>query len=100
LNQKEAQLSPDQKWVAYVSTEAGPNDVFLTKFKFDSATGVATHGESIRISEGGGIAPRWRRDGKELLYLTPDGARFLFAVPVSPPPPFNVVQNWQAMSGR
>ena len=137
LHQKEAQLSPDLKWVAYVSTEAGPNDVFLTRFKLDSATGVATHGESIRISEGGGIAPRWRRDGKELLYLTPngammsividatgefrpsaakrlftvssaipewgmtqDGARFLFAVPVSAPPPFNFVQNWQAMFGR
>jgi len=32
--------------------------------------------------------------------MTQDGTRFLFAVPVSPPPPFNVVQNWQAMSGR
>ena len=78
------------------------------------------------------MAPRWRRDGRELLYLTPDGsvmsieidstqqfrpsaakrlftvssaipewgltqdgARFLFAVPVSPPP-FNIVQDWQA----
>jgi len=133
LNQWQAQLSPDQRWVAYVSSEAGPNEVFLTEFRRDSITGAATHGESIRISEGGGIAPRWGRDGRELLYLTPDGsvmsiemdasgqfrpsaarrlfkvqstipewamtrdgARFLFAVPVSPPPPFNIVQDWQA----
>ena len=133
LHQWQAQLSPDRRWVAYVSTEAGPNEVFLTEFRLDSATGAPGHGESVRISEGGGMAPRWRGDGRELLYLTPDGsvmsieidsagrfrpsaakrlfrvssaipewgltqdgARFLFAVPVTPPPPFNVVQDWQA----
>jgi len=133
-DQWEAQLSPDRRWVAYVSNESGPNDVFVTQFRFDSAAGTASAGESLRLSEGGGFAPRWRRDGRELLYLTPDGSvmsievdtnrgfrprsakrlfkvpgvipqwgltpngdRFLFAVPVSPPPPFNVVQNWQAM---
>lgn len=133
LHQWQAQLSPDRRWIAYASTEAGPTEVFLTEFRLDSATGTPSHGESIRMSEGGGIAPRWRGDGRELLYLTPDGsvmsieidatgrfrpnaakrlftvtsaipewgvtrdgARFLFAVPVSPPPPFNVVQDWQA----
>ena len=133
LHQWQAQLSPDRRWVAYVSTEAGPTEVFLTDFRLDSATGVATHGASIRISEGGGGAPRWRHDGRELLYMksdgavmsiaidasgefrpsaakrlftvssaipewgvTQDGARFLFAVPVSATPPFNVVQDWQA----
>jgi hypothetical protein len=35
-----------------------------------------------------GVIPEWG--------VTPDGARFLFAVPVSPPPPFHVVQDWQA----
>ena len=131
-DQWQAQLSPDSRWVAYVSNEAGANEVFVTEFRFDPATASATAGESIRISEGGGFAPRWRGDGRELFYLTPDGsvmsieigarrefrpstakrlfqvpgvipewgvtqdgARFLFAVPVSPPPPFNVVQDWQ-----
>ena len=133
-DQGEAQLSPDRRWVAYVSNEAGPTEVFVTEFRFDSVAGTASAGESLRLSEGGGFAPRWRRDGRELLYLTPDGSvmtievetqrgfrprpakrlfkvpgvipawgltrngdRFLFAVPVSPPPPFNIVQNWQAM---
>ena len=132
-DQSEAQLSPDRRWVAYVSNEAGPNEVFVTEFRFNPATASATGGESIRISEGGGFSPRWRRDGRELFYLTPDGsvmtieidakrelrsgtakrlfkvpgvipewgvtqdgARFLFAVPVSQPPPFNVVHDWQA----
>ena len=132
-DQTEAQLSPDSRWVAYVSNEAGPSEVFVTEFRFDPATDSVSAGESVRISEGGGRAPRWRRDGRELFYLTPDGsvmvievgatsafrpgmakrlfnvpgvipewgvtpdgARFLFAVPVSPPPPFHVVQDWQA----
>jgi eukaryotic-like serine/threonine-protein kinase len=30
-------------------------------------------GEKWRISTGGGNLPRWRRDGRELFYLTPDG---------------------------
>jgi DNA-binding winged helix-turn-helix (wHTH) protein/Tol biopolymer transport system component len=133
LHQWQAQLSPDLRWVAYVSTEAGPNEVFLSELRLDSTTGAPSHGESVRISEGGGTAPRWRGDGRELLYLTPDGSvmsieidatgqfrpsaakrlfrvtsaipewgltqdgtRFLFAVPVSPSPPFDVVQDWQA----
>jgi hypothetical protein len=35
------------------------------------------------------VLPKWG--------VTADGARFLFAVPISSPPPFNIVQNWQAM---
>jgi hypothetical protein len=132
-DQGQAQLSPDGRWVAYVSNEAGPNEVFVTKFHADNAATSPIPGESIRISEGGGIAPRWRRGGRELFYLTldgwvmaievdterefrpstaralfkvpgaiphwgvtQDGARFLFAVPVSPQPPFDIVQDWQA----
>ena len=132
-DQSEAQLSPDSRWVAYVSNETGANEVFVTEFRLDSATFSVTAGESIRVSDGGGFSPRWRRDGRELFYLTADGSvmsieigaksefkpgaatrlfklsgvipewgvtedggRFLFAVPVSPPPPFNIVQDWQA----
>ena len=132
-DQSAAQLSPDSRRVAYVSNETGANEVFVTEFRLDSATASATAGHSIRVSEGGGFSPRWRRDGRELFYLTADGsvmtivtdaqgefrpgkakrlfkvpgvisewgvtadgARFLFAVPVTQPPPFNVVQDWQA----
>ena len=133
-DQSQAQLSPDNRWVAYVSNEGGPNEVFVTEFKLDRVTSAVTAGQSIRISRGGGFSPRWRRDGRELFYLTPDGAvmaldvdttgdlrlgpekrlfvvpgllpewgvapdgmRFLFAVPLAPPPPFGVIRNWQAL---
>ncbi len=131
-SQTQAQLSPDHRWLAYVSNEAGPSEVFVAEFQLDKASGSARAGKSIRLSEGGGFAPRWRADGRELFYLkpggavmsieldangpilasnarrlfavpdvipewgvTPDGSRFLFAVPVAPPPPFNVVQGWR-----
>ena len=132
-NQSEGQLSPDDRWVAYVSSEAGTRDVFVAEYRLNPTTNAVTAGESIRISEGGGFSPRWRRDGRELFYLTGDGSvmaidvgaksefrpgtakrlfkvpgaiadwgvthdgdRFLFAVPVTQPPPFHVVRDWQA----
>ena len=39
-----------------------------------------------------GVIPDWG--------VTADGARFLFAVPVSQPPPFNFVRDWQARLPR
>lgn len=45
-------------------------------------------GTAKRLFKVPGVIPEWG--------VTQDGARFLFAVPVSQPPPFNVVQDWQA----
>ena len=43
-----------------------------------SATAV---GGQWQVSTAGGIFPRWRRDGRELYYLAPDGA--MMAAPVT-----------------
>ena len=43
-------------------------------FRHDASSGKPTVGESIPVSEGGGFAPRWRGDGKELFYLKIDGS--------------------------
>ena len=37
-------------------------------------------GQKIRISTSGGGAPRWRRDGRELFYLTPTGTVMAVAI--------------------
>ena len=34
--------------------------------------GSASTGSRVLVSKGGGTAPRWRRDGKELFYLAAD----------------------------
>jgi hypothetical protein len=73
-DQTQAQLSPDGRWVAYVSNETGRDEVFVAAFRYDPSTGRATAGDSVSISNGGGVAPRWRGDAKELFYLKLDGS--------------------------
>jgi hypothetical protein len=40
-------------------------------------------GATISVSAGGGIAPRWRRDGKELFYVGQDGTLIAVAIRIS-----------------
>ena len=70
----DASLSPDGKWLAYTSGELSQPEIFVTRFP--------TGGGKWQISNGGGLVPRWRRDGKELDYVALD--RTLMSVPVSP----------------
>ena len=60
-----ARFSPDSEWLAFVSTESGSSEVYVAPV--DDARA------KYRVSAAGGIAPRWGRGGKELLYITPDG---------------------------
>ena len=58
-------LSPDGRWMAYESNEAGRLEVYVQPFPA-SAERAGKH----LVSTGGGIEPVWRRDGKELFYLS------------------------------
>ena len=84
FDQGQAQLSPDRRRIAYVSNETGANEVFVAELQFDQSTGAATVGEGVAVSSGGGLAPRWRGDGKELFYLKVDGS--VMAVQFKPAP--------------
>jgi serine/threonine protein kinase/Tol biopolymer transport system component len=55
------QFSPDGRWVAYMSTESGRNEVYVAPF--------SGAGGKAQISPAGGQDPMWRGDGRELLYL-------------------------------
>ena len=61
---KNAQFSPDGKWVAYSSNESGRWEVYVTSFP--DARG------KWQVSTDGGEQPRWRGDGKELYFLSSD----------------------------
>jgi len=74
-NETQARLSPDSHWLAYVSNESGIEEVYVQSFP--------TPGQKKRISEGGGIAPIWREDGKEIYYVAHD-ALMSVAVTVTP----------------
>jgi WD40 repeat protein len=69
----EAHFSPDAQWVAYVSTESGQAEIHVASFPEFQIT--------KQVSAGGGNAPQWRGDGKELFYMTGDGQ--IMAVGVS-----------------
>ena len=60
----EPQLSPDSRWLAYVSNESGRDEVYMEPFRRE--------GDRVRISVAGGGQPKWRGDGKELFFTTPD----------------------------
>ena len=60
-----ARISPDGRFVAYQSNEEGLTEVFVRSFPGG--------GQKRKISTGGGSRPVWRRDGRELFYLSPDG---------------------------
>jgi serine/threonine protein kinase len=65
FDEGDATFSPDSRWLAFVSTEAGLPEVYVAPLE--------RPGERTRVSDGGGTTPRWHRDGTELFYASPDG---------------------------
>jgi serine/threonine protein kinase len=65
FNESQGQFSPDGKWMAYVSDLSGTSQIYVQSFPEITGT--------WQISIDGGSQPRWRRDGKELFYLAPNG---------------------------
>ncbi|MFP5208410.1 MAG: winged helix-turn-helix domain-containing protein [Acidobacteriota bacterium] len=68
-----ASFSPNGRYVAYASNETGRLEVYVESFPRQTG--------KWEVSTSGGAEPVWRRDGKELYYLTPDDK--LMAVAVS-----------------
>lgn len=62
-SQDHPRFSPDGRWVAYTSNESGRNEIYVASFPL---------GGKWRVSSAGGTFARWRRDGKELFFLSPD----------------------------
>jgi Tol biopolymer transport system component len=62
---RNAQFSPDGKFVAYASNETGGWEVYVTPFPVANS--------KWQVSHGGCEEPRWGRDGKELFCLSPEG---------------------------
>jgi eukaryotic-like serine/threonine-protein kinase len=61
----EPHVSPDQRWIAYNATESGRWEVYAATFPGFTA--------KRQVSKNGGAQALWRRDGKELFYLSLDG---------------------------
>lgn len=70
--ERDARFSPDGRWMAYVSEESGRPEV--------SVRALSGTPNRLVVSSGGGDQPVWRRDGRALFYVRPDGR--LHSVPV------------------
>ena len=75
FDERAPSISPDDRWLAYVSDETGRDEVYVRPFPEGSGRWL--------ISAAGGTEPRWSRDGKELFYRNADT---LFAVQVESRP--------------
>jgi len=61
---RQAQLSPDGRWMAYSSDVTGNDEIYVRAFPNADA--------ARQISLSGGIEPQWRRDGQELFWVAAD----------------------------
>ncbi len=72
-NESEARLSPNDRWVAYISDQSGREEVYVRPFSAGAnGTAASAEGAQWQISYGGGQFPVWSKDGKALYYLTLD----------------------------
>jgi serine/threonine protein kinase/Tol biopolymer transport system component len=69
---RNAQFSPDSRWIAYASNETGSMEIYVSPFP--SVNG------KWQVTSAGGQEPRWRQDGKELFYISADGKMMAVAV--------------------
>jgi eukaryotic-like serine/threonine-protein kinase len=60
-DERNPQVSPDGRWIAYSSNETGRSEIYIRPFPDGPG--------KIMVSVNGGVYPRWRRDGKQLYFL-------------------------------
>ncbi len=58
-------MSPDGRWLAYVSNESGRDQVYVRAFPEPAG--------QVQVSVNGGVSPRWAPGGDELFYRTASG---------------------------
>jgi hypothetical protein len=73
---EQAQLSPDERWIAYNNADSGRAEVYVAP--------VPSNGHRWQLSDAGGVQAVWRADGRELYYLGLDGG--LYAVELAAAP--------------
>jgi Tol biopolymer transport system component len=81
-------ISPDGRWLAYVSDQAGRDEVYVTRFP--------NPGGIVQVSVASGANPLWSPDGRELYYFQD---RQFIAVSVAYDPEFRVVSRKTLFEG-
>ncbi len=59
-NERQGDISPDGRWMAYASDESGRNEIYVRSFP--------EPGAPVQISDSGGVGPAWAPDGSTIYY--------------------------------
>jgi serine/threonine-protein kinase len=73
FDERNGEVSPDGRWLAYQSNESGQFQIFVRPFP-------AVDTGRWQLSSAGGQQPEWARNGRELFYLGSDGALMTVSV--------------------
>ena len=65
-NERTPAISPDGRWIAYVSNERGRDDVYVRPYP-------ASGSSQWLLSDAGGYAPQWSPAGSAVYYISPSG---------------------------
>jgi len=82
-------ISPDGKWIAYTSDEAGQNEVYIRA--------NPGPGPRLQVSTEGGQGPLWTRGGKEIVFSSRDR---MMAASFTPTPEVRVGIPTQLFTGN
>jgi dipeptidyl aminopeptidase/acylaminoacyl peptidase len=72
-------ISPDGRWIAYVSNDSSTNQVYVRAFP-----GLGGPSGQWQVSNGSAYELKWRIDGKEIYYQTQDGKVMAVAIQAGP----------------
>ncbi len=75
FNERNAELSPNGRWMAYESDASGAWQISVRPFP-------QVDDDLVAVSNDGGRTPLWSRDGRELFYLRPGSPDALISVAV------------------
>ena len=76
LDIDQTHVSADGRWVTYNSDESGQYEVYVASFPEFAG--------KEQVSVAGGLQPHWRRDGRELFFVTPRGEMMSVAISTVP----------------
>jgi eukaryotic-like serine/threonine-protein kinase len=88
-------FSPDGKWIAYQSNALGRPEIYIQAFVPGAP---ASAGGKWQLSTNGGWTPQWRRDGRELYYISEDNKLMVVEVMLGAEPKYGPPKELFALS--